>query len=260
MKLGKRDGSVLLQRLTEGHSYAAALRMLLLYTRPLDIFYRELFSKGGYPTTVVIRTPIGPRTVHLYHYEDLSTLNSIFCRHDYAAPRPLETVVDFGANIGLSCLYWLTRNPRSRVYLYEPVPANFEHLKLNLSGLESRYEPEQVAVSDSRGTVEFGIEPTGRLGSIGAQTGRTIQVRRVHVMDAIGPVLERHGAIDCLKVDIEGHERAVLGGIEPKCFEKIRYINVEDIAGKTRPLVPPYFTCKRHMSIQRYANTRLNGR
>jgi len=260
MNLGKRDMRTLVQRLTETSSYTAALRMLLQYKRPLDLLYRELFSKGEYPITVEIRTPVGSRTVHLYHYEDLSTLNSIFCRHDYVAPRPLDTVVDFGANIGLSCLYWLTRNAGSRVYLYEPVPTNFERLKLNLRGLESRYVAEQSAASDSLGTVAFGIESTGRLGGIGAPTGQTIQVRCVHVMDALGPILEGRGVIDCLKVDVEGHERALLGAIETKCFERIRFINVEDSVGKTRRLIPSYFTCTRHLSIQRYANTRLNGR
>lgn len=131
---------------------------------------------------------------------------------------------------------------------------------INLRGLESRYVAEQAAASDSRGTVDFGIEPTGRLGSIGGQTGQTIQVRCIHVMDAIGPVLEDRGVIDCLKIDVEGEEGAVIGGIEAKCFEKIRFINVEDFVGKTRRFIPPYFTCKRHLAIQRYANTRLTSR
>ena len=45
--------------------------------------------------------------------------------------------VDFGSNIGISALYFLTRNPSVQVYLFEPVPSNIERLRENLKGYEN---------------------------------------------------------------------------------------------------------------------------
>ncbi len=45
------------------------------------------------------------------------------------APRDISVVVDFGSNIGISALYFLTRNQDIKVYLFEPVPQNILRLK-----------------------------------------------------------------------------------------------------------------------------------
>ena len=53
-------------------------------------------------------------------------------------PRPqgyvLDTIIDVGANIGASALYFLTQNPR-RMICFEPSAENFGFLKQNLTGL-----------------------------------------------------------------------------------------------------------------------------
>ena len=255
--VGRRSLSVLLKRVTEPCTYAALGRMARIHKHPWRALWREVFSRSGYPTTLEIQTPVGLRSVRLFNAEDLSTFDSVFCRLDYGDPHPLCFVVDFGSNIGITGLYWLTRNPESRVYLYEPVPQLLERLRLNLTGLEDRYTAEQVAVSNSRGPVEFGVEPTGRLGGIGTEWSEKIEVRRDHVMNVLGPVLDRHGTIDCLKVDIEGHEDAVFRAIDAGCWKRIRYVAVEDYLGKTREYVPDYFTSTRQLSVLRFTNTLL---
>ena len=257
MNIGRRSSSALLERFTEPHTYAAIARMPRVYEHPWGVLWRELFSREGYPTTLDIRTPIGPRTVHLFNPADLSTLNSVFCRLDYGTPRPLRTVVDFGSNIGLSGLYWLTLDPHSRVYLYEPVPTNFERLKLNLKGLEDRFTAEQVAISNVNGTVEFGVESTGRMGGIGTEWTEQIKVRSVDVKEVLRNVLEKHGTIDCLKVDIEGHEDVVFQSIEPDVWKRLRYVTVEDHPEVTRKYVPDYFTVSRQVVVLHYTNTRM---
>lgn len=216
------------------------------------VFYREVFSQGTYPATVAILTPIGKRIVHLFHIEDLSTLNLIFCRQDYLVPKKLDVIVDIGANIGLSTLFWLTRNSTSIVYLYEPVPTNLERLKLNIFGLEVRCTLEEVAISDFRGQVEFGVEETGKLGGIGIDARNTIQVGCIHIMDVIDPILQRHGKIDCLKIDTEGQEIPILKAIDPKCWKFIRCVNIENY--ESLHYMPSYFTSSKRGSAMRFIN------
>ena len=256
MQVGKRNLATFLRRVVEWESYAAFLRMFAIYDKPLDVFYREILSQGAYPTQLDIRTPTGNRAVHLFHWEDLSTLNPIFCRRDYWVPDHLRIAVDIGSNIGISALYWLTRNEDCQTYLYEPVPRNIERIKQNIAGLEERCVLTGAAVADFHGKVEFGVEETGKLGGIGVETSAAIEVDCLHAMEIIDPILEKHGAIDCLKIDTEGHEIPILKAIEPRCWERIRCVNVEDFA--SAPHLPSYFAASRRGSAMRFVNMRLS--
>ena len=72
------------------------------------------------------------------------TVNEVFCRQDYGADASIRAVVDVGSNIGISALYFLTRSPDCRAWLYEPVPRNVERLRGNLAGYEDRYALREV--------------------------------------------------------------------------------------------------------------------
>ena len=64
-----------------------------------------------------------------FSHHDLITIIECFGKLDYKAPKNLSVVIDFGSNIGISALYFLTRNEGVKVYLFEPVPRNVERLK-----------------------------------------------------------------------------------------------------------------------------------
>jgi FkbM family methyltransferase len=201
--------------------------MMRTYGRPGATFLRYLFGGGEYPVRITLSTPIGARAVTLYHEHDLLTLNEIFCRRDYDSPGDAEVVADFGSNIGISALYFLTRNPSAHAYLFEPVPMNIERLRTNLAGFEGRYTLFPLAVGTTEGTVPFGCEPTGRYGGIGLQreTQITVQCRPANAV--IDEILARHGRIDVLKVDIESLEREITFGLGERA-RRIRTIFVEN--------------------------------
>ncbi len=60
-----------------------------------------------------------------------------------------RVVVDIGSNIGISALYFLTRNPACRCWLYEPVPRNVERLRANLRRLRGPLRAHGGAVADA---------------------------------------------------------------------------------------------------------------
>jgi hypothetical protein len=75
---------------------------------------RYLTARGEYPYSIRIKTPTGTIRPTLYTHDDILTVNEIFCREDYAADERVNVAVDVGSNIGISALYFLTRNHTSR--------------------------------------------------------------------------------------------------------------------------------------------------
>jgi FkbM family methyltransferase len=207
--------------------YAALWRTLRLSPAPIDFAGRYVFARGSYPVSLPVRTPLGTVAPTVHSFPDVQTVNEIFMREDYQAGPGVEVVVDLGSNIGISALYFMTRNPRVRCFLYEPVATNVERLRANLARFEDRYELHAHAVADRTGEVEFGVEPTGRYGGIGVVTGETIRVPCVHIDAVLESVLERTGRIDVLKIDTEGAEEATVRAIRPDLLDAIDLIYFE---------------------------------
>jgi hypothetical protein len=172
MKIGRRKLGVFLSALFARRHYIAAFNMFREYQDPLDGFRRYLLGRGQYPASIVMNTPIGPLTFTVYSYDDILTVNEIFCRRDYPARAQHRVIVDFGSNIGISAAYFLSFAPKSFVYLYEPLRSNIERLQDNLRQFEGRYALQEVAVGQADGEVKFGWEHTGRYGGIGPMDGQ----------------------------------------------------------------------------------------
>lgn len=155
------------------------------------------------------------------------TINEIFCRLDYSASASDLAIVDFGSNIGISALYFLTRSDKSFVYCYEPLPLNCARFKKNLEKFKGRYQLAEYAVALEDGSTQFGCEPTGRYGGIGKNTGSTITVECLNAINILCQILEEHGEIDVLKIDIETLEREILLSIPASVLRKIKKIYIE---------------------------------
>jgi FkbM family methyltransferase len=225
--LAGRPGRLIAAALLEPGQYVAVARMARRYPAFADVLKRYLLGGGDYPYACRVRTPVGIVAPITYTHHDIFTLQEVFGREDYRAAEGLRVAVDIGSNIGISALYFLTRNRDARCYLYEPVPRNVERLRANLAGYEDRYALEEVAVAAYGGTVQFTVEPFGRYGGIGVAGNDHIEVRCRAVANVLDEVLEREDRIDLLKVDTEGAEldtvRAIradqLCRIDAICFE-----------------------------------------
>jgi FkbM family methyltransferase len=225
--LGGREPSLVLSEVLQRQNYVALWRMLRRYPGWGRNLGRYFFGWGDYPYRCRVRTPRGEVAPTLYSHHDIWTVNEVFCREDYAAGAALGVAVDIGSNIGISALYFLTRNDSSRCYLYEPVPVNVERLKLNLEGFAARYELSPVAVAARSGRPRFGVEPTGRYGGIGLQLEDSIEVECRDVNDVLAEILEREERIDILKLDTEGEELPTVQAIRPELLARIDTIYFE---------------------------------
>ena len=127
------------------------------------------------------------------------------------------TVIDVGASWGLFS-YHLSRRvgKRGRVISYEPHPINRAVLQ-KLARAKSYVTYRQSAVSDAAGSAELQV-PRSHSRLVAAQSSlahgfsgvpvEAVSVRTVTLDDEVGS----EPRIDFIKIDVEGHEQAVLRG------------------------------------------------
>lgn len=122
--------------------------------------------------------------------------------------------IDVGASIGSYTVHML--NFSAKCYAFEPRPDSAAYLAGRLASRpNSRLLVETVALSDHAGEAQLRVlvNDTGRssiekdnpVEQLGAIKVLTVPMRRLDDYDAIGPV-------GCIKIDVEGHEAAVLHG------------------------------------------------
>jgi FkbM family methyltransferase len=131
---------------------------------------------------------------------------------------PGDTLVDVGANVGYMSLAMIARLGQSgRVFAFEPQPGVFDELSANLAAARVRFPRVDVtvrceALSDSAGTAGL-VLPDASENNRGlahidtAGGGISVITRR---LDDYASELGSHIAF--MKVDVEGHEPAVLRG------------------------------------------------
>jgi FkbM family methyltransferase len=132
--------------------------------------------------------------------------------------RPGDTVIDVGANVGYMSLAMMARLGRSgRVFAFEPQPGVFDELSTNIAAARERLPGLEVivraeALSDSVGTAGLllpaGSKDNRGLAHIGAVSeGVPVPLRRLdEFASELGP------DVALIKIDVEGHEPAVLRG------------------------------------------------
>jgi FkbM family methyltransferase len=115
-------------------------------------------------------------------------------------------IIDCGANIGLSVLYFKNIFPKSKITAFEPDPKIFSILKSNMNAYGyGDVQLLQKGLWDSPGKLKFFSEGAdgGRIIS-GQEYAQAIEVETVRLSD----YLDRQ--VDFLKIDIEGAETEVL--------------------------------------------------
>lgn len=123
-----------------------------------------------------------------------------------------RTMLDIGANAGFHGL--CAASTFARVHAFEPVPQTAARLRGNVarSGLGAIVQVHEVALSDRAGRVSMRVEPghcgANRIEAVGDRS--SIEVP----MATLDELADREGMreVDLVKIDVEGHERAVIAG------------------------------------------------
>ena len=155
-------------------------------------------------------------TIHLAYkrpYEVLHTYQELFEDEIYKFPSKTSEpyIIDCGAHIGMSVIYFKKLYPRSRILVFEPDAENFKLLQRNielnhLSGIELR----QSAVWINNGAISFHSR-----GGQGSQIATEEKENAVTIKaERLADIL-KEGHVDFLKIDIEGAEMDVINDCEP---------------------------------------------
>ena len=141
---------------------------------------------------------------------DLGVAYEIFAHQYYACPRPLPAdairlVVDLGANVGFSCLYWLSSFPQSGLVAVEPHPTHHAQCRLNLAANDmlGRVQLHQAAAGAAPGRMT--LSDAGTSSTIMQDDADGIPVE---MLDVFALLAGRQ--VDLMKLDIEGGEYAIL--------------------------------------------------
>jgi FkbM family methyltransferase len=138
----------------------------------------------------------------------LSAYQAIFYEkiYDFASTSARPYILDVGANIGLSALFFKERFPQSKVVAFEADPTIRRYLSENLEQNSAKdVEIVQKAIWSSEGVVDFHPDgaDAGRIApSDAAQRVRVESTRLIHWLQA--------EPVDFLKLDIEGAEVEVI--------------------------------------------------
>jgi FkbM family methyltransferase len=225
--LGDRPLGFIAREAVRPSNWVALARMPWRYRHPFDGARRYFTPGGTYPYRCEVRTPRGVVAPALHSQHDMITVNEVFCREDYRVGDEAEVIVDIGSNIGISALYFLTRGEACHAYLYEPDPRNVARLRANLAPFAGRWQLREAAVGPEQGVVEFGREPTGRYGAVGAQTSDILPVQCLEINRVLEEVLDSEQGVDVLKIDTEGLEAPTVAAIRPELLDRITLIYFE---------------------------------
>jgi FkbM family methyltransferase len=193
--------------MNEASSFVSTLSRLSV---PAYVWWRL----RGRRSTVSVRLAEGPRIrlrPRSVGNNDYGVAYEVFVHRFYDCPRPLPTedvrlIVDLGANVGFSCLYWLTRFPQARIIALEPHPIHFAQCRANLSA--NRLLPRAELYQAAAGALaqQITLSDAGTSSAVQADGGSGLSASMLDVFTLLSG-----RSVDLLKLDIEGGEYAILG-------------------------------------------------
>lgn len=161
-------------------------------------------------------------------------LNEIFEQEPYLfmANNESPLIIDCGAHIGISVLYFKTLYPKAKVIAFEPDRVNFELLRRNIETNNLKdITVYNVAVADFVGNAtiygDFSLNSESVGNTIIKEWGdrENFTSETVPVLK-LSSIIENIAVIDYLKIDTEGTELSVLRDIR-ESLHKVRNIYVE---------------------------------
>jgi len=173
-------------------------------------------------------------SVRLVFYDRI-ILDEIFFRQDYAGvakhgPKDVTTIVDIGANIGLSVNYWRVCYPNARIIAVEPDRENLYLCRCNAlkeadGGVVTFHaaciwrKSGMVIFDKSGADSDYHIVQEGHSNLLG-ETAECLSVPDLFVKAGV------EGVVDVLKCDVEGAEKEIF----EDCADwicKVRFLAIE---------------------------------
>lgn len=142
-------------------------------------------------------------------------------------PKSIATILDIGANIGATSLYFADLFPNAIIHAFEPAPINQLLLERNTAPIH-RIKTHAMALGDADGELLLceSDDPTnmggGSIHGLGVNPNKqvAVKVRRTSgLLSEIGVT-----AVDIIKIDTEGAEWEILTSMDPGMLANVKLI------------------------------------
>jgi FkbM family methyltransferase len=201
-----KNARVAWQRRASANDFVRRLAWLYSHRLPLALRPQTWTIAFRYPA------PLGfvRLCVRSNHGADAFIHSEVFDQQCYRLPldRAPATILDLGANIGLSAIYFARLFPRAELACVEPAPDNLRVLEKNLklNAVGARVIPAAVDVDDGRTLLELDERDYGHRVVVQspAVSRAALEVDAISVPTILGRLSWKR--VGLLKVDIEGHE------------------------------------------------------
>jgi FkbM family methyltransferase len=195
---------------------------------------------GQYPVDTLMIRFRGQRLsirVRLGTY-DVGLVKSILTElSEYRVPVPLQprVIVDAGANIGVTALYYAVMYPHAHIYCFEPLPDNLALLRENLAPFDGRITIIPTGLSDHEGMMDFHLADNVNdfsAGGFGDWGDQSVTLGTFPIA-SFKSLMSKYGIsnVDLLKLDIEGSEWPALKGMPEDMIAKIAVV-IGELHGK----------------------------
>lgn len=156
---------------------------------------------------------------------DVGVWDEVFISEEYAAPTAAspEYIIDAGANIGLTSVFYAIAFPQATIIAIEPAEENWELLQRNTRAYP-QIKPTLAALWPTTTRVNIANPTDASVSffcseSTGAGTVQTVTVPELMLRHEMPHV-------DILKVDVEGAEKAIFSAAAP-WIGKVRRFAIE---------------------------------
>lgn len=198
----------------------------------LEIFKWQLRKKQDRQRKGIVKGNFLNFSFLSYNYWTLDFLfDEIFLQKEYNFETSVQSpvILDCGANIGMSVLYFKWKYPDSSIVAFEPNPNSFDLLKKNV--IENNLKDVEIynlGLFDAETMIPFYIDNnlSSLVGSIIPERGgkRKLEIPAKKLSQYINEL----GEVDLVKMDVEGAEVNILNDlVEFGALEKVKEYIVE---------------------------------
>jgi FkbM family methyltransferase len=163
----------------------------------------------------------------------LHSINELFCEelYDFSSDKYDPIIIDCGANIGLSTIFFKRKFPKAKVIAIEADPDIFEMLRKNTS----QFDLQNLTLLNKAVWVVDGNVFFNASGGLGGRIENTknkksnsieLSVQSIRLKSLLDSIIKNGDCIDLLKIDIEGAEIEVIKDCE-ECLSHVDKIFVE---------------------------------
>lgn len=156
----------------------------------------------------------GCHYLHYYEYQNLLTLyKEIFidCNYQFKSENNKPVIIDCGANIGLSVIYFKYLYPESEILAFEANPFVFQLLSKNIKNYTNVSVLHQ-ALYDIEDSLPFYLDT--QMGSISGSFNAIYKQMAFPLKTSkLSTTLKKYTEVDLIKIDVEGAEVNIINDL-----------------------------------------------